>query len=194
MARTLPIGRLTESVMFLSSVPPDVSVTTLTALGTVASGVTASPHGLTSGDYAAIRGAVPVGYNTTSRQVTVTSATQFAYDVPGGLASPATGAITVTFTSDSQGGGPSGEYVVGQAFAAIEPLNAAERLSVSAVAATVNYRAMVHYRPDLTPAMTLQWTRYQEQAPRVLQVFGVYPHPEPSYAHRFLILECGELA
>src|SRR4030095_12236713 len=128
MARTLPIGRLTESVMFLSSVPPDVSVTTLTALGTVASGVTASPHGLTSGDYAAIRGAVPVGYNTTSRQVTVTIATQFENDVPAVLASPATGAITVTFTSDSQGGGPSGEYVVGQAFAAIEPLNAAERL------------------------------------------------------------------
>jgi len=194
MARTMPIGRLTESVTFLSSTPPAIAVTTLTAIGTVASGTTGTPHGLTSGDYATIRGAVPLGYNTMTARVTVTSPTQFSYPVPAGLASPATGTITVTFTSDSQGGGPSGDYVVGQAFAFIEPLNAAERLAVSTVAATVNYRAVVHYRTGLTPQMTLQWTRYQEAAPRVLQVFGVYPHPEPAYAHRFLVLECGELA
>src|SRR4029450_6282578 len=57
MARNLPIGRLTESVTFLSSVPPAVGVTSLTSIGTVASGVTATPHGLRSGDYVAMAGA-----------------------------------------------------------------------------------------------------------------------------------------
>jgi hypothetical protein len=37
--------------------------------------------------------------------------------------------------------------------------------------------------------------RYQESDPRELAIFGVYPHPEPAYAHRFpQLLECGELA
>jgi SPP1 family predicted phage head-tail adaptor len=189
----LPIGRLTESVSFLSPHPPAIAVTSLTALGTVASGTTGTPHRLTSGDYAAIRGAVPLGYNMLSARITVTSPTQFSYAVPGGLVSPATGTITVTFTSDSQGGQPDDWYDAGQAFAAIEPLNAAERLAVSAVAATVNYRAVVHYRTGLTPQMKLMWTRYQETDPRELSIFGVYPHPEPAYAHRFLVLECGEL-
>jgi SPP1 family predicted phage head-tail adaptor len=194
MARDIPIGRLIEPVTFLSSTPPDVSVTSLTSLGGMASGVTGTPHGLTSGDYAAVRGAIPVGYNTTSRQVTVTGPTTFSYEVPPGLASPATGTITVTFTSDSQGGQPDTLYDAGQALAWIQPLSAAERLAVSAVAATVTYRAVVHYRTGLTPTMKLRWTRYQETADRILEVFGVYPHPEPSYSRRFLVLECGELA
>jgi SPP1 family predicted phage head-tail adaptor len=190
----LPIGRLTESVTFLSSTPPAIAVSSLTAVGTVASGVTGTPHGLTSGDYAAIRGAVPLGYNSMSARITVTGPSAFTYPVPAGLASPATGTITVTFTSDSQGGQPGDWYDAGQAFAYIEPLNAAERLAVSAVAATVNYRAVVHYRTDLTPQMKLMWLRYRETDPRELAIFGVYPHPEPAYAHRFLVLECGELA
>jgi SPP1 family predicted phage head-tail adaptor len=110
------------------------------------------------------------------------------------LSQPVTGTITVTFQSDSQGGQPDDWYDAGQAFAYIEPLNAAERLAVSAVAATVNYRAVVHYRRGLTPQMKLLWLRYQESDPRELAIFGVYPHPEPAYAHRFLVLECGELA
>jgi len=190
----LPIGRLTESVTFLSSTPPAIAVTSLTAVGTVASAVTGTPHGLTSGDYAAIRGAVPLGYNTMSARITVSGLSAFTYPVPAGLASPATGTITVTFTSDSQGGQPGDWYDAGQAFAYIEPLNAAERLAVSAVAATVNYRAVVHYRTDITPQMKLMWLRYRETDPRELAIFGVYPHPEPAYAHRFLVLECGELA
>jgi SPP1 family predicted phage head-tail adaptor len=194
MATKLPIGRLTESVTFLSSTPPAIAVTSLTAVGTVASAVTGTPHGLTSGDYAAIRGAVPLGYNTMSARITVTGLSAFTYPVPAGLASPATGTITVTFTSDSQGGQPGDWYTAGHAFAYIEPLNAAERLAVSAVAATVNYRAVVHYRTNLTPQMKLMWLRYQESDPRELAIFGVYPHPEPAYAHRFLVLECGELA
>jgi SPP1 family predicted phage head-tail adaptor len=194
MATKLPIGRLTESVTFLSSTPPPIAVTSLTATGTVATVVTGTPHGLTSGDYAAIRGAVPLGYNSLSARTTVISPTSFTYPVPGGLVSPATGAITVTFTSDSQGGQPDDWYTAGQAFAYIEPLNAAERLAVSAVAAVVNYRAVVHYRTNLTPQMKLRWSRYQTADPLELEIFGVYPHPEPAYAHRFLVLECGELA
>jgi phage head-tail adaptor, putative, SPP1 family len=169
-------------------------VTTLTAAGTVATGTTGTPHGLTSGDYAAIRGAVPLGYNTMTARVTVTGPTTFTYAVPAGLTSPATGTITVTFSSDSQGGQPDAWYTAGQAFAAIQPLTAAERLAVAAVAATVTYRAVVHYRTGLTPQMKVLWRRYQETDPRELEIFGVFPHPDPAYAHRFLVLECGELA
>jgi len=194
MATIQPIGRLTEPVDFLSTTPPAIAVTTLTALGTVASAVTGTPHGLTSGDYASVRGALPLGYNTTSGQVTVTGPTAFSYTVPAGLATPATGTITVTFKSDSQGGQPDDWYPAGSAFAYIEPLNASERQAVGgAAAATVIYRAVIHYRPGLEPHMILHWTRYQETAPRELEIFGVFPHPEPAYAHRFLVLECGEL-
>jgi SPP1 family predicted phage head-tail adaptor len=190
---TLPIGRLTESVDFLSSTPPAIAVTALTSIGSVASGVTGQPHNLTTGDYVAVRGAVPVGYNTTSRQVTVTGPNAFSYDVPPGLATPATGSITVTFDTDSQGGRPDKLYDAGHAFAYIEPLSAAERMAAGAVAPTVTYRAVVHYRAGLTPQMKFRWTRYQETLPRLLNIFGVYPHPEPAYAHRFLVLECGEV-
>jgi len=193
MARNLPIGRLTESVAFLSADPPAVSVTGLTANGTLATATTATAHGLRSGDYVAIAGAVPLGYNADSRQVVVVDATTFTYGVPAGLSSPATGAITVTFDSDSQGGHPSDWYSVGQAFAAIEPLNAAERLVAASVAAIVNYRAVVHYRTDLKARMKLRWFRYQEAAPRDLEIFGLYPHPEPTYSHRYLVIECGEV-
>jgi head-tail adaptor len=194
MARTiLPIGRLTESVTFLSTTPPDTPVTSLTSTGTVATAVTSGPHGLHTGEYVAIRGALPAGYTTTSRPVTVTGPSAFTYAVPPGLASPATGTITVTFQSDSQGGQPDDLYTVGQAFASIEPMNAAERLVLSGgPAATVNYRAIVHYRTGLTPQMKLRWLRYQDAVPRPLEIFGVYPHPDPAYAHRFLVLECGE--
>jgi head-tail adaptor len=190
---TLPIGRLTESVTFLSSVPQAIPVTSLTSVGTIATAVTGVPHGLRTGEYVAIRGAVPLAYNSTSTQVTVTAAAGLTYAVPAGLASPATGTITVTWTSDSQGGTQYPLTTVGQAFASIEPLSAAERLFASSAVALVTYRAVVHYRTGLTPQMKLQWTRYQELTPRALEIFGIYPHPEPSYAHRFLILECGEM-
>jgi len=195
MARDLTIGRLTEPVTFVSTTPPAIPVTILTSAGTVATAVTGTPHGFRSGEYVTIRGAVPLGYNGDSRQVTVITDDQFSYDVPAGLASPATGSITVTFKSDSQGGGGDAEFIVGQAFAFITPLNAAERLALSGgPAATVNYRAIVHYRPGLAATMKLRWRRYQETADTDLEIFGVYPHPEPTYARRFLVIECGELA
>lgn len=193
VGRHIPIGRLTEPVTFLTAEPVAVPVTGLTAENGLAAAVTADSHGLRSGDYATIAGAVPAAYNSRSVQVAVTSPTAFTYAVPPGLPPTATGEITVTFKTDSQGGHPARWQEFGRAFAAIEPLNAAERLIVSAVTATVNYRAVVHYRTGLKAKMKLAWLRYQEPEPRQLEIFGVYPHPEPSYSRRYLVIECGEV-
>ena len=76
MPTKIPIGRLTESVTFRSAMPPAIAVTALTSIGPKASAVTGQPHGLRSGDYASVRGAMPLAYNTASAQVTVTAANQ----------------------------------------------------------------------------------------------------------------------
>lgn len=70
-------------------------VTSITSAGTVATVTTASPHGLATGAVvnAKIAGATPSAYNGTF-SATVTGPSTFAYAVPSGTASPATGTIT----------------------------------------------------------------------------------------------------
>lgn len=68
------------------------TASTLTSAGVIATMVTASPHGFTSGDSVTILGATPTGYNVTAT-ITVTNPTTFTYPVVSGLTTPATGTI-----------------------------------------------------------------------------------------------------
>lgn len=68
------------------------TATTLTQAVGVATYTASANHGLTTGQWVTITGAVPNGYNGIF-QVTVTGATTFTYTVSGALASPATGTI-----------------------------------------------------------------------------------------------------
>lgn len=67
-----------------------VAITTLTRSGATATAVTSGSHNLTTGDFVAIAGATPSGYNVDPVQVTVTNATTFTYQMaadPGAVGS-----------------------------------------------------------------------------------------------------------
>ena len=193
MAKTHPIGRLTEVLDLQSSDPPSSVVVTLKQTEGLADATTATPHGLVTGDYVQVAGAVPAGYNGYTIQVTVTSATMFTYAVDAGLASPATGSITVDFRSDAQGGQGSGWWTVGQLFGQVTPMTATERFAAKGVAAIAGYHVTIPYQPDVSPQMRLVWTKFGETAPTSLEIGGVLPHADPDWAHRYLVLECGEV-
>ncbi|MGE0343812.1 MAG: hypothetical protein AB7O86_12195 [Porticoccaceae bacterium] len=73
--------------------PSAVTLSSLTSVGTVATGTTAAPHGLAVGNSVTIAGASPAAYNGTFTVATVPSVTTFTYAFAGG-ASPATGTKT----------------------------------------------------------------------------------------------------
>jgi hypothetical protein len=65
------------------------TISSITSVGTLATLTTASPHGLSTGDYVTISGVTPSNYNS-SYVITVTGATTFQYTMvssPGGSAS-----------------------------------------------------------------------------------------------------------
>jgi hypothetical protein len=72
-----------------------VSVTRITRSGTVATATTSSPHLYETGNTIIINGASPAGYNG-SKNITVTSATQFTFTASASFTTPATGTITAT--------------------------------------------------------------------------------------------------
>jgi len=188
-----PIGRMTEPLILQSDDPPSSTVATLERTGSRADAATATPHGLRTGDYVAIAGAVPDGYNGDQRQIVVVDDSHFWYTVDDTLTTPATGSITVDFRSDAQGGAGSGWWDVGVLYGQVQALSASERLAAEAIASIATYRVIVHYQPDLSPKMRLKWLQFQTTTPTLLEIAGVLPHPDPAYIHRYLILECGEI-
>lgn len=75
---------------------PSFTLSSLTSVGTVATATTPSAHNLLTGDFIYVDGATPDGYNTSNVAITVTGASTFTYTLAtSGLASPATGTITV---------------------------------------------------------------------------------------------------
>jgi hypothetical protein len=77
--------------------PTSILSATLTSVGTVATAVCTTAHGLDTGMSVTVAGATPAGYNGVV-VVTVTDATHFTYTVVSGLTTPATGTITATPT------------------------------------------------------------------------------------------------
>lgn len=72
--------------------PAGIAITSITRSTTTATVTTAAAHGLATGDYVAISGAVQTAYNITAA-ITVTSTTTFTYTMADSGASPATGTI-----------------------------------------------------------------------------------------------------
>lgn len=75
-----------------------VSLTSLTSSSLIATGTTATPHGLLPGRYVTIAGATPAGYNG-SFLVISTTETTFTYAIATTLSSPASGSITAKAVS-----------------------------------------------------------------------------------------------
>ncbi len=88
-----------DGVLYVSSIGVNVSalnlsVTGLTRVGTTATAVFASAHGLATGLSVIISGAIETEYNGTV-VITVTTATEFEYAVAGSPSTPATGTIVL---------------------------------------------------------------------------------------------------
>ena len=188
----IPLRTFTERLTLQTQEAAPVPVLELHREGSRAVGTTARPHDLATGDYCTVFGASPEAYNFTNDQIVVTDPVTFSYALPDDtIATPATGAIAIVFLTDAQGGDGDQWFEVGEVWASIEALSATERLAAEGIGSTVAYRAVVHYRPDLSAAMRALWRRYRETRARTLQIAGVFPHPDEP--RRYLVLECGEI-
>jgi SPP1 family predicted phage head-tail adaptor len=183
-------GELTERLTLLTTTPVAVPVTSLTRAGSLATATTSSTHGFTTGDYVTHAGADQAEYNVEA-QVTVTSPTTYTFTVDGTPATPATGTITATFTSDSSGGQGTGWYTLATVWGQMLPLSASELLQAQAIGSQQAYRAKIYYRADVTPKMRVQWTPYQFTTPKTLEIHGVLPDADEP--RRFMVLDVAEV-
>ena len=192
MADSHPVMR--EQIVVQRNDSPMISVSSLTRTGTTATVITTVPHGYLDGDYVTIAGAGVVGYNGKWKIVSVSSAMTFTFTCSSSFTSPATGTITVAYTSNAQGG-------VGEDFwrtldtlpAEFIPLMATERLQLLAMNSTVTCRFRIRSRSDLTPAMRVLW---QPTAPagarrQTLSITGILPMDD---GRVFQYLEAAQVA
>jgi head-tail adaptor len=173
------IGSLRERLTLQSALSAAIGVTSLTSAGTLATAVTAVPHGFPGGDYAMVAGATPGGYNGRIK-ATVIGLSSFTYPVVSGLATPATGAITVLYLSDVEGGRATGWTTVDTVSAEVLPLSSLEQLQLGAVQGTAIYRFRVRVRSDLRLTMRVLWTPLwpPDAAPKTLQVTSILPEAD----------------
>lgn len=179
---TLNPGNLRERLTIQRNVWPTLTIALVQAAG-LAAAATSAPHGFVSGDYVTIAGATPSGYNG-QVQITVTGAQTFTYSVNAGLASPATGAPTVTFVTDAHGAQRDNWTTFTTIRGQFIPVGASkiqrEGLNDGAITATLDIRFRVRRRADITPAMRAIWTpSWPKAAPAVaLEIHGVLPEDD----------------
>ena len=193
---SMAIGSLRERLVVQRNDPPTLSVSSLTRSGTTATATTAVPHGYLVGDYVTIAGSTVVAWNAKWKLVTVPSTTTFTFTVASSLTTPATGTVTVVYTSNAQGGiGTNGDNwrTLDSISAEVIPLGVMERLQIQAVQSAVQFKFRVRVRNDLTPKMRLLW---MPSAPagavrKTLVIAGVIPCGD---GRQFSYVECAEVA
>jgi head-tail adaptor len=185
-------GTLREQLVIQENAPDPIPVTSLTRASATATAITAIDHGYTTGDFVTIAGAAPAGYNGKFK-ITVTGPATFTFTVSSLLATPATGAITVTYFSDAQGGKKIGWEEFDRIWAEMIPMGAMERLQAQALTSRIDYKFRARTRPDITPEMRALWTpSWPPPAPtHTLEIHGVLPWQD---GRTYMVLECGELA
>jgi head-tail adaptor len=174
MAKRLGAGDLNDRIVILTGAPVAVSVTSITRVSATATVTTASAHGFTTGDFVVHAGATQTEYNGEVK-VTVTGPTTYTFTVSGTPASPATGTITATYKSNSQGGNEWGFSTLATVWANVEPLSANEQLASGGITAIGRYAATIYYRADVLPTMRCQWRRYGQTAAQTYEIHSVQP-------------------
>jgi head-tail adaptor len=185
-------GDLRERLVIQENAWPAIAVS-VTRTGTTATATSATAHNYVTGDYVTLAGATPAGYNGRVK-VTVTAATTFTYTVDGSLATPATGTVTATFASDSQGGHRDNWVAWATPIRAqLLPIGASERLQLQQIASLVTYRFRVRRRSSVTPAMRATWRpSWPPASPaQTLEIHGVVPDGDGVSA---MFLECGAVS
>lgn len=183
-------GTLREQLVIQENAPEPIVVTSLTRVTTTATATTADAHGYVTGDFVTIAGASPAGWNA-KYKIAVTGPNSFTFPVVGTLTTPATGAITVTYFSDAQGGHAIGWETFATIWAEMIPMSALERLQALSLTSRVDYRFRTSARHDITPKMRAIWTPSwpPPASPHTLEIHGVLPWQD---GRTFLVLECGE--
>ena len=192
------IGDMRERLVVQRNDPATLSVSGITRSATTATATTTVAHGYIATDYVTIAGCTgaTLGYNAKWKIVTVPTATTFTFTCSSGFTTPATGTITVTYTSNAQGGfGTNGSLwrTLDSISAEMIPLGAMERLQIQAVQSDTKYRFRVRARADLAVTMRLLWT---PSAPagalrQTLAINGVIPCED---GRTYLYLEAAQVA
>ena len=152
-------GDLRERLSLLTDEVAAVSIASLTRTGSTVTVTTSSAHGLTTGEFAVIEGAVPNAYNARYK-VTVTGTLTFTFSVSGTPVTPASGTMTVSYVMDAQGGRRKSWAILDTLPAALLP-NASvkgETLFQGAIQSAAQRRFAVRLRSGLSPTMRLRWT------------------------------------
>lgn len=184
-----------ERLLVQTSAPAAVSVASLTRTSTTATLTTSAVHGYLVGDYVTVAGSGIAGWNAKWKLLTVPTPTTATFTVPGSLTTPATGTMTVIYTSNAQGGrGANGAVwrdVVTVSAEAVA-LSADEFLQIQQVTSDVRYRFRVHVRADLEPTMRLLWTPVWPagMAQKTLTLLGIRPDEARPY---YALLEASEV-
>lgn len=192
---SLSIGKMREALVVQTNVPPTLSVSSLTRSSTTATATTAVAHGFAVGDYVTFAGSTIVGWNTKFKIVTVPSATTLTFTCASTLTTPATGTITVIYTSNASGGqGANFWRTAWTEYAEAIPLGAMERLQIQAVQSSVQYRFRVYTRAGRTAGQRILWTPSTEAglARKTLVMTG--PALPCEDGRRFQYIEAAEVA
>jgi len=188
----MQIGTLRERITIETADPAVLRLSSLTAAAGVATAVTLGDHGYATGDVVTVAEAVESSYNATVL-VTVTDDQTFTYPVSGSPSSPATGAPTVTYVSDAQGGRrDTWREIACDVPAELMPWRAGERLQLAAIQSLTEYRFRIRVRDDVSPEMRIRWTpRWPPcRDEKTLQIHAVQPVGD---GLRWLLLEAGGL-
>ena len=168
--------------------PPALAIVSLTRTGTTATLTTTAAHGYLASDFVTVAGSSVTGWNAKWKLVSVPTTTTATFTVPGALTAPATGTMTVTYTSNATGGqgangavwrnltDASGRDVSSVSAEAI-PLSAMETLQIQQVTTDVRYRFKVRVRPDVVETMRILWTPRWPigMAQKTLTILGIKP-------------------
>jgi hypothetical protein len=160
-----------------SDVTADVSISSITRSGTVATVTTGTAHGYVTGDTVAISGAVQTDYNG-SFVIVVIDATSFTYVVSGSPTTPATGtiiasALTKTLPTDFRAFHPRNPISVGGKWYFITPFSDLQRYRSSSgivqlpqftsQKAAYIYGSSLHFiQSSMAPGQTIVYYYYKE--------------------------------
>lgn len=184
-------GQKRERLTIQTATPVAIPVASLARFGDVVVVDTKRAHGFLDGDYVTLAGATPTTYNRKIK-IALVSTTEFTFLITGNPATPATGSITATYTSDTQGGRREIWSDVAAVAAELVPVSARESLELAAIQSDVRFRFRIYARTDLRPTHRVLWApRWPRSAPRrTLEINGILQDPENPV--RELILECAE--
>lgn len=168
-------GAMRERLVLQKASVRAYAVSSLTRSGLVATAVTLVAHGLSTGDLVRVSGA-DQAYNGKVK-VTVIDTVTVTFACAAGLASPATGAVVLTYLSDAQGGRVEVWEALAEVSGELMPVSASEGLQLGAVQSDTFYRFRVRRRSDVTAKQRIVWSpSWPPKAASVsLEVTGVLP-------------------